>query len=215
MTKKIENVQQTKWKGIVTIKKPQNLSKEKKNNEKVYPQKDSNKTNFEKIRKYLKKRGITSVWHFTDRSNLTSILKYGILSLKKIKQKNIMLEHTGADTLSHSLDKYKGLDQYIHLSFIKDHPMYHIAKSRQSIIDPVWLEIDISVLFEKNTLFCDKVANDSTAKLFKIDKIKKKIDFDTMLFSLIFDEYKEARKAEILVLDHISSDKILGVYNGK
>jgi hypothetical protein len=133
-------------------------------------------------------------------------------SYKKAKW---VLEHTGADTLSHSLDKHKGLDQYIHLSFIKDHPMYHIAKSRQSIIDPVWLEIDISVLFEKNTLFCDKVANDSTAKLFKIDKIKKKIDFDTMLFSLIFDEYKEARKAEILVLDHISSDKILGVYNGK
>jgi len=244
MNKKIENSQQTKWKGIVTVKKPHRKLRKKedfektstlipkvlknqkskikkfrkelkKKKEKVYVEEISINIELVKIKKYLKKKGITSVWHFTDRSNLQSIMKHGILSLKKIEKQKIKVELTGADLLSHSLDHYNGLDKYVHLAFMKDHPMYHIAKSRQSIIDPIWIEIDISVLFEKNTLFCDRVANDNTAKLFKLDKIKKKIDFETMLFSPIFDEYKEARKAEILVLEHININKILGVYNGR
>jgi len=229
MIRQANNVQKTKWKGIVTIKKLNSVSikdeyVEKKSvlNQNVLQNNTLKKKKekqvdikLEKIKKFLNKKGITSVWHFTDRSNLKSIMEHGILSLTKIEKQNIKVEFTGADSLSHSLDHYNGLDKYVHLAFIKDHPMYYIAKNRRSIFDPIWIEIDISVLFEQNTLFCNKVANDNRAKLFKFDKIKKKINFDKMLFSPIFDEYKEARKAEILVLDHISPDKILGVFNGK
>ncbi len=166
------------------------------------------------MKDFLKYHGIQSLWHFTDRSNLESIQKYGILSLKKIEKQRINIQHTGADTLSHSLDYYRGWDKYVHLAFISDHPMYHVAKSRGSIIDPIWIEIDISVIFEESTIFFNKVANDSTAKPFKLEKLKKKIDFDKM-FHYDFDIKKEARKAEILVKGVINPDKIIGVYNGK
>ena len=166
------------------------------------------------IKDFLKYKGIESVWHFTDRSNLESIQKYGILSLKKIEKQKINIQRTGADTLSHSLDHYRGWDKYVHLAFINDHPMYHVAKSRESIIDPIWIEIDISVIFEESTIFFNKVANDTTARPFKIEKLKKKIDFDKM-FHHDFDIKKEARKSEILIKGTITPDKIIGVYNGK
>ena len=80
------------------------------------------------LKKILASYGITSVYHFTDKANLESIKTYGIQSLQNIIQNDIDVQRFGADSLSHTLDAYKGLDRYVHLSFIKDHPMYHIAK---------------------------------------------------------------------------------------
>jgi len=172
-----------------------------------------NKTD-EEVKTFLDQYNIKSVWHFTDQSNIESITKHGLLSLHKLRQQHIDVEYTGSSKESHMIDRYKGLDKYVHLSFIQDHPLYYIALNEERIIDPAWIEIDISVIFEETTLFCDKVANDNTARLFKLNKVSQKIDLDTMINHPIFDEGKEARKAEILVFDRISPDKILGVYDG-
>jgi hypothetical protein len=166
------------------------------------------------IQKILRKYGITSLYHFTDRSNLQSIKKYGLQSLENIAQNNISVSHFGANRLSHSLDRVMGLDKFVHLSFIQDHPMYHIAKSRGGIVDPVWLEIDISVLFKKKTRICDSVANGYDANIFNVHGITDFINLDAMVYSRDFNIRKEARKAEILVSNKITIDKIIGVHNG-
>jgi len=167
------------------------------------------------IKKRLEKFGITSVYHFTDESNLESIEKFGIQSLYNIEQQNIDVSRFGANELSHDLDVRSGLDRYVHLSFIKDHPMYHNAKSRGSILKPVWLELDISILFEDETLFCDEVANSSRAVLFRVDNILNSINFNGMINERDFWIKKEIRKAEILAYNNVSTDKILGVTYGK
>lgn len=166
------------------------------------------------IKKTLANLGITSVYHFTDRANLDTIEKYGIQSLKNIMEKSIPVKHFGAEELSHTLDQRKGLDNYVHLSFIKDHPMYHISKRRGNLKDPVWIELDTTILYEKSTLFCDQVANASAASLFEIDEVLQKIDFDKLLFEQDFNTRKEARKAEILVHRSIPTKYIKGVTNG-
>ncbi len=84
------------------------------------------------IRETLEYYGITSIYHFTDKANLKMIEKFDIQSLKNIHMFNIPVEHFGADETSHIIDKNRGLDEYVHLSFIKDHPMYHVAKKRGS-----------------------------------------------------------------------------------
>jgi hypothetical protein len=168
--------------------------------------------NIEQTLKYY--YGITSLYHFTDRSNLKTIEAFGIQSLKNIFQQNIKVSRFGADDFSHALDRTYGLDAFVHLSFIKDHPMYHVAKSRGSIVDPVWLELDISVLFERSTFVSDKVANGRGAKICKVENIFNNIDFDTMLNGETFHERKEARKSEIIVKDSILTSKIIGVHNG-
>jgi hypothetical protein len=162
----------------------------------------------------LEQFGITSVYHFTDRSNLQTIERYGLQSLRNIENLNIPVQHFGAERLSHQLDRERGLDGYVHLSFIQDHPMYYIAKKRGSIIKPVWLEIDISVLFEYDTLFCDGVANSSSSHLFRINEVVNNIDLETMVYSRNFDTRKEARKAEIMVCNYIPIEKVIGAYYG-
>lgn len=167
------------------------------------------------IRETLEYYGITSIYHFTDKANLKMIEKFDIQSLKNIHMFNIPVEHFGANETSHIIDKNRGLDEYVHLSFIKDHPMYHVAKKRGSIINPVWIEIDISVLYKQDTLFCNEVANAYGARTFTLDNVLKNIDFNTMLFEKDFGIRKEARKAEIMVFDSISTYLIKGFTDGK
>jgi hypothetical protein len=172
------------------------------------------------IKKTLKNYGITSIYHFTDEANLKTIEKFGLQSLKNILDKNIPVKHFGAEELSHILDERSGLDKYVHLSFIKDHPMYHEAKRRGNLINPVWIELDSSILYENTTLFCDKVANKNGAEIFDIDEILEKIDFDILTDNRFIsgEEWKirkEIRKAEIMAINLISTNKIKGITYGK
>jgi len=167
------------------------------------------------IRETLSSFGITSIYHFTDKSNLKSIEKYGIQSLFNIESKNINVSSYGANSLSHELDRKSGLDKFVHLSFLKDHPMYYSAKKRGAITTPIWLELDISILFEDDTLYCDKVANQTNSNIFKIENILDFIDFDKMINEKDFCKRVEVRKAEIMAYSSINLDKIKGVSYGK
>jgi len=166
----------------------------------------------ESIIKYLNSKGIKSFWHFTDASNLETIKKYGIQSLKNIKKNKIDVNRFGANNISHDLDIMRGLDKVVHLSFIDDHPMYHVAKKDGRIINPLWLEIDINILYYKECYFCPIVANDTNSRFYSFEEIEK-INFDRMFYGT-FESKKEARKAEILVMDCIEKDFIKGGYYG-
>ena len=166
------------------------------------------------IQSTLRNNGIKSIWHFTDKSNLASIEKYGLLCLREILTEDVHVSCFGADDLSHSLDIDRGLDQFVHLSFVKDHPMYHVAKRDGRIPNPIWIEIDLSVLHVDNTIFSDEVANGRGASIFSADKLEKMIDFETILYEKDFWIRKEARKAEIMVANNISYENIKGIYYG-
>jgi len=166
------------------------------------------------IQSVLKRHGIKSIWHFTDKSNLASIKKYGLLSLSHLLQTNIYVPCFCADDMSHYLDRQIGIDKFVHLSFVKDHPMYHVAKRDGRIPNPMWLEIDLSVLHEDNTLFSDEVANKRGASIFDANDLESMIDFDSILYERDFWKRKEARKAEIMVANNITLDDIRGVSNG-
>jgi len=166
----------------------------------------------EDIIEYLNSKGIDSFWHFTDASNLETIEKYGLQSLWNINRLKIPVNRFGGNKLSHQLDYKKDLDLYVHLAFIKDHPMYHIAKKEGRIINPVWLNIDIRVLFHKECYFCPTVANKINSNAYRFDKIMK-LNFDIFNHSN-FDIRKEARKAEVLVKTKIEPFYIKGIYYG-
>lgn len=172
------------------------------------------------IKKTLENYGITSIYHFTDEANLETIEKFGLQSLKNILSQNILVKHFGAEELSHALDERKGLNKYVHLSWIKDHPMYHTAKTRGNLINPVWIEFDSSILYENTTLFSNEVANKNGAQIFRIDKVLEKINFNILMDDnrfLLKEEWelrKEVRKAEILVFNSISINKIKGITYG-
>lgn len=172
------------------------------------------------IKETLENYGITSIYHFTDKANLETIEEYGLQSLKNILIQSIPVKHFGAEELSHMLDERRGLDKYVHLSFIQYHPMYSVAKARGTLITTVWIELDCSILYDDTTYFCDTVANQNGANIFKIDSILENINFEILtnnrhLSSEEWKVRKEIRKAEIMAFDSISLNKIKGITYGK
>jgi len=172
------------------------------------------------IQEVLRTYNITSIWHFTNESNIESIKKNGLLSLDLITQQNIHVPCFGADSLSHSLDKHIGLDKYVHLSFIKEHPMQYVKTQDGMIPNPVWLEIDISVLFENKTLFSKDVANKNGVKHYNIEYLAQNIDLEVLWGRTdwrdpsIKQRRVIAKKSELMVANKIDYSKILGSRNG-
>lgn len=73
----------------------------------------------------LEKYKINTVWHFTDKSNLNLIRKHkGLLSLGEIERRGINILVSGGNDWSHNADRKRGLQDYVHLAFICEHPMH-------------------------------------------------------------------------------------------
>ena len=164
------------------------------------------------LKETLEFYSITSIWHFTDKSNLASIQKYGLLSLRLLNQYNIDVPCYGADSLSHFLDRNKGIDKYVHLSIIPNHPMLYIKKRNGDIPNPIWLEIDVSVLFEKESLCCNEIANKNGVSCYNINKIAEVIDLKKLLNRPAPKD--PIKRAQLLVANNIEWNKIKGVYHG-
>ena len=167
----------------------------------------------------IEKYGFDGVWHFTDRENLESIQKHGLLSLAETQQRNIKIPKPGGNDWSYGADKIKGLDKYIHLAFVDNHPMLYVAKEKEKrLLNPVWLKIDSSVLLGEGVRFTPGVSNKKDVPILTADEAKEKIDWDALLNDdwkrKDWDRWLDAHKSEILVPDFISGKKILGYKNG-
>jgi len=169
----------------------------------------------------LEKYRCDSVWHFTARANLESIREHGLLSFAEAQRRGIEIPEPGGNDWSHSTDKSKGLDAYVHLAFVDKHPMLYVAQEHENrILDPVWLKIDSSVILGDEVRFCAAVANTSGAHILTAEEAQEAIDFDVLFIRMnwkvpaIQERLKKARKSEILVPDRIPYNKILDTQNG-
>lgn len=118
------------------------------------------KTNASMYVDYLRKSGITCLYHFTSRKNLESIKRYGgLYSWWYLMNKGITIPCPGGTDLSRQLDRFYGLQDHIRLSLCPDHPMAYRLK--QSGEDIVILHISLEVVEWEDTLFSDMNAVDS------------------------------------------------------
>ena len=157
------------------------------------------------FRKVLDCYGITRLYHFTDRSNIASIASSGgLLSWRRICQQGVNVPCPGGSDTSHNIDERLHLDDYVRLSFVKDHPMKAVARKEGRISNPVVLEISTDVLLDECVMFTDRNAA-RTKKGFEkggdFGFFRNKIRFD--LLRRDFFELDESEKpyyqAEILV----------------
>lgn len=160
------------------------------------------------IKEFLKEKGISKVYHFTDRDNLQSIVDNGgLLSWMDCDDKNIVIPKPGGGDLSRALDRRQGLQYYVRTSFVKDHPMKHIAMNDGRISNPVLLEIDIEKLLDTTDeiLFSNCNAAASYCKwggtLDDLQSIKFDL-FSRSYFDLDSDE-RHYYQAEVLVKNKI------------
>lgn len=167
------------------------------------------------MREVVKKRGIKWVWHFTKLDNVDSILEHGLLTRRNLENEGYEFEYN---------DEYRLDGQRGSICCSIGHPNYKMFYSlRMQDPDPEWavIAIDARILWEKDCLFCHTNAASTEVTSIPVDRRRGEDAFEKM-----FEEVdgKPSRKvlridekcptdpqAEVLVLDDIEPDYILGV----
>lgn len=144
------------------------------------------------IEQILNKNGINKLYHFTDRSNLYSILTNGgLFSWEKCNKMGILISRSGGDELSRNLDSKSRLSNYVRVSFCEKHPMKYKALSEHRISDPIIIEISPEICYLKDTKFSDKNATDKNAKVGEtVDYLPK----DFLIFRSVYYHYHKINK---------------------
>jgi ssDNA thymidine ADP-ribosyltransferase, DarT len=163
------------------------------------------KSDWGKFREVLIDNGINTLFHFTDKANLKSIKKYGGLhSWQHCISNNIFIPSPGGNELSRNLDKSKGLEDYVRVSFTRNHPMMFVEHTRDR--NNVILEIDPEIIYLKTTMCSDLNANKNNANIGKNLSDFNRIHFDLFKHPNHFKLSENDRpyyQAEILVKNFI------------
>ncbi len=161
---------------------------------------------------YLKSKGVHYLYHFTELSNLDSIIKYGLLSRDELKRRWQKF-HDGA--FNHVIEKRAsiGISNYVPLNLCSKVPMLFITEGVKKknenpeiphIPRPIYFLVDIQVIMDKGTIFTDGHPTESNKyeELTDLDKI----DYDVIGQNIInawgkdeWQELKRKKQAEILI----------------
>lgn len=175
------------------------------------------KNNYDEFKKLIEQHHITTLYHFTDRENLESIIKNGgLYSWADCEQKGISISKPGGSMGSRDLDRRDNLQNFVRVSFVREHTMMYVAMNEGRISNPVVLEIDPEVIYWQDSLYADRNATKNGALVgssiddfsqlhFNSFKAKKHFDLDA-------DEQK-FYQAEVLVKNHIPLQFIKNIGN--
>ena len=177
------------------------------------------KSDKDAIIKVLQNNGIQCFYHFTARENLSSIRQLGgLFSWYSMEQRGKGIPCPGGGNLSRQLDQSRGLEDYVRLSFTKNHPMMYVARNEGRIVNPVVLKISIDVATLKGTKYSNKNATIRREPVNIGETISdlRQIHFQTVRqinhFNLD-DEEKSFYQAEVLVKTFIPIDYIMNLDN--
>jgi hypothetical protein len=173
------------------------------------------------VQQIINKYGIDGVWHFTDGANLASINQHGgLLCYAELRRRGIAIPAAGGNDWSHEADAWAGVDEYVHLAFIPNHPMLYLAKKDGRIKQAYWLKIDRSVLFVEGIHFTREVANKSGIRLLTVEEAKDEIDWEVLFTRTDWSDpaikarRQAAEKSQILIPKTVPLEKIIGKMNG-
>lgn len=175
------------------------------------------KSNWQEFKAILDQYGITKLYHFTDRSNLESIItEGGLYSWMDCDKKGIKITKPGGEALSRALDCRHNLQEYVRVSFTTQHPMMYVAMQEGRISNPVILEIDPEVIYWKSSKYSDSNATRNDVYVGEGLDAFKRIHFKSVKARTHFDltdEEKPYFQAEILVKNFIPLESIKNIKN--
>ena len=175
------------------------------------------KINWPAFQAIMEQQGIKKLYHFTDRDNLPSIIQNGgLYSWADCDQKGIAIAKPGGSYSSRSLDTRDGLQHYVRVSFVTQHPMMYVAMNEGRISNPVILEIDPEVIYWKDTKYADRNATKNGAQIGEELNDFCKIHFSAVKACKHFDLAEEEQKffqAEVLIKHFIPLEYIKNIGN--
>lgn len=180
----------------------------------------SKRSNWQEFKNVLEQHGIKTLYHFTDRDNLASIIQHGgLYSWKDCEERGISITKPGGGgkgSLSWGLDQSKKLEHYTRVSFTRNHPMMYVAMKENRISNPVVLEIDVEVIYEADTLFADCNATRNDVNIGQTLEDFKRIHFEKVKRLNHFDLDESEQKyyqAEVLIKHCIPLKAITNIGN--
>jgi len=144
------------------------------------------------------------LYHFTDTRNIDNIRLHGLLATAEIRRKNLPVIF-GGNQWSLDADIAKGMDRYVHLCFLRSHPMEYIAKQQGRIRESCFLKIKPAVLRTFGTLISKDVSNKAGANLGPIESMIENIDLEVIYTRAdwrdenVKERLKAAKKSEALI----------------
>lgn len=175
------------------------------------------KNNHQQYKEILERNGIKKLYHFTDRDNLESIIRNGgLYSWADCESKSIDIKKSGGSDMSRQLDFRDGLQHYVRVSFVTQHPMMFVAMNDGRISNPVILEIDPQVIWWEGTRYADRNATKTGANVGENLDDFEAIHFNAVKANKHFDldiDEQPFFQAEVLVKNHIPLKYITNIGN--
>ena len=117
-------------------------------------------------------------FHFTDTRNLPSIRENGLLPLAEIRRLGVKVPAAGGNDWSHEQDELRGLDGYVHLCLIEQHPMEWFAREKEKRLEETcFIQVATDVIHWDGIRFTAEVANRSGSTLLTVEEACKTMDF--------------------------------------
>ena len=167
---------------------------------------------------FIRRWGIGCFYHFTDERNLPSIrASGGLLSLAELRRRSIDVTAPGGNDWSHEADEHFGLDDYVHLCLLNEHPMEYRARQEGRVERTRFLEIEPDILLVAGVRLSPGVANKSDVPILTLEDAVEQMDFEVIYERTnwrdpaIQERRRAAKKYEILIPGSIPLAKIRGL----
>jgi hypothetical protein len=158
------------------------------------------------------------LYHFTDEKNFPTIKQHGLLSKAKMRQLGFWPVATGGNDLSHSLDDYRGISNFVSLCFTRSHPMKYLAQQEGRLHSPRYLGISPEVLRIPGVRVAFGIANANQTVIMDLPQAISEMDIEVMYSRTDWSDpsvnarLRKAEKMELLVPDVIPLNLIPHVY---
>ena len=170
------------------------------------------------MHKVMTKYEQSYLYHFTDKRNIEGIKKRGGLfsfnELEDIKTDEIFW---GGNDWSHDADKMNGVDDYIHLCFIRNHPMEYQARQEGRIQETFWILVHKDVLHIKGVRYTNDVSNKAGVMLLTNKQAVEELDHEAIFTFIDFgiagnlQRKQIAEKYEILIPRHVPLKYLMNI----
>jgi hypothetical protein len=161
----------------------------------------------------------STLYHFTDEANFSSIAQHGILSKKELRQRNLWPpQAAGGNQLSWQLDLSRGIDPYVSLCFTRNHKMKFVAHQEGRLPNPRYLAIKPEVLEIPGTRISFGIANANDVEILPIADAIERLDLEVLYTRTdwkdpaINSRLRAAEKFEVLIPDAVPRQLIIGCH---
>ena len=156
------------------------------------------------------------LYHFTDKSNFSSIAAKGLLSKAKMREEGWWPDATGGNQLSWDLDALRGIDGYVNLCMTTNPLMKYLAQKDGRLPEPRYLAIKPAVLKMEGMRIAFGVANANEVEILPVADALEQLDVEVLYTrtdwtnAAIQQRLTAAEKLEVLVPDVVPRKLIAG-----